>query len=250
MKKKDALLRKLGQSLEKPAAASAPIAPAASAKANPAASAAPRAKPSASTSTPHREPTAAASSPVAPTASSSSSSSTAAKAAPASPTASASSTASPHPLHERAEIIVARAVPWSMGAGLIPVPLADSAAVVALQIKLLRELCELYSKPFADHQARAILASLAGGALPAAIAGASLGMFLKFVPGIGTLLGIATFSATAGATTLAVGKIFIAHFETGGSLFDVDRARLQESFSYRYTEARRHWDEVADALKP
>jgi uncharacterized protein (DUF697 family) len=75
-------------------------------------------------------------------------------------------------------------------------------------------------------------------------------MFLKFFPGVGTLLGAATFSVAAGATTLAIGKVFVAHFETGGSLLDVDAEQLRASFAYRYEEARQHCAQFAQTLKP
>ena len=137
-----------------------------------------------------------------------------------------------------------------MGVGLIPIPLIDCAAVMALQLKLLRELSDLYKKPFAETQAKAVIASLIGGILPTALVGGSAAAFLKFLPGPGTLLGAAAVSAASGASTLAIGKVFIAHFETGGSLLDVDTAQLQDSFAYRYAEARQEVAQFAHALKP
>ena len=218
MKKKDALLKKLGQSLEQPTPA-------------------PR-----KTATPAPPRTSkSASAPVTPPPPPSDT--------PPSDTPPPTSTATPS-LREQADVLVARAVPWSMGVGLIPIPLVDCAAVMALQLKLLRDLSHLYKKPFAETQAKAVIASLIGGILPTALAGGSTATFLKFFPGAGSLLGAAAVSAASGASTLAIGKVFIAHFETGGSLLDVDTAQLQDSFAYRYAEARQHVTQFAHALKP
>lgn len=222
MKKKDALLKKLGQSLERPAESPPPTARKTTAAATSRVSqtSAERDAPPAATPPPPR----------------------AATPLPA-PAASAS-------LRDEAEILVARAVPWAMAVGLIPIPVVDVAAVMALQLKLLRALSTLYKKPFAETQAKAVVASLIGGLLPTALVGGSAGAFMKFFPGAGTLLGSAAVSATSGASTLAIGKVFIAHFETGGSLLDVDRAKLQDSFAYRYAEAREQVTQFATALKP
>lgn len=225
MKKKDALLKKLGQSLEQPAASPPPARKTAAA-----------AKPRVS-----KEKSADSDAP--PAATSSSPPPTAAKPRPTPATTTPS-------LRDQADVLVARAVPWSMGVGLIPIPLVDCAAVMALQLKLLRQLSELYKKPFAETQAKAVIASLIGGILPTAIAGGSAATFLKFFPGAGSLLGAATVSAASGASTLAIGKVFIAHFETGGSLLDVNPAQLQDSFAFRYAEARQHVTQFATALKP
>lgn len=220
MKKKDTLLKKLGQSLEPPAASPPP-------PRKPAGAATSRAgKTAVDSETPPTTPP-----------------------PPPSVTPPATSAATPS-LRDQADVLVARAVPWSMGVGLIPIPLIDCAAVMALQLKLLRQLSELYKKPFAETQAKAVVASLIGGLLPAAVAGGSAGSFLKFFPGPGSLLGAAAVAATSGASTLAIGKVFIAHFETGGSLLDVDTAQLQDSFAYRYAEARQEVTQFAQALKP
>lgn len=247
MKKKDALLKKLSQSLDqRPAAPSNP--------ANPASPTAARAHVStpAAQPNPANAPDASRKSSAAATATAKTPATSAAPSAH--PAGSASSTtanvSSLPPRRAAADQIVSRAVPWTMGAGLIPIPLADAALVIALQLKLLRELSALYDRPFAENRAKSVVAALVGGVLPVAVASSSTAMFLKLLPGVGTLVGAATFSVIAGATTLAIGKVFIAHFETGGSLLDADVAQLQESFAYRYAEAREHCLQFAQTLKP
>lgn len=220
MKKKDALLKKLGQSLERPAASPSP-------------------RKTAAGPAPRADASKAHPGPDAPSAT-----------LPSPPVATPPLPAATPSLREQADVLVARAVPWSMGVGLIPIPLVDCAAVTALQLKLLRQLSELYKRPFAETQAKAVVAALIGGLLPTAIAGGSAAAFLKFFPGAGTLLGAAAVSVTSGASTLAIGKVFIAHFESGGSLLDVDAAQLQASFAFRYAEARQHVTQIATALKP
>lgn len=43
---------------------------------------------------------------------------------------------------------------WSFSAALIPVPIVDFAAMSAIQLKMIGELCELYDVPFSQERAR------------------------------------------------------------------------------------------------
>ena len=49
---------------------------------------------------------------------------------------------------KHADTIVRNHVIWSMGAGLIPVLIADIFAVSAIQLDMIRQLCKAYDKEF------------------------------------------------------------------------------------------------------
>ncbi|MDY0093256.1 MAG: SHOCT domain-containing protein [Candidatus Vecturithrix sp.] len=118
---------------------------------------------------------------------------------------------------QQAEKIIKEHVLWSLGAGLIPIPLVDVAAVTVVQLDMLKQLCRLYEKIYSDSEGKALLSALTGGML--ARIGASA---LKAIPGIGSLLGGVSMTIMSGASTYAVGRVAILHFTSGGGLLDLD----------------------------
>jgi uncharacterized protein (DUF697 family) len=115
---------------------------------------------------------------------------------------------------------------WSMGAGLIPIPALDVAAVMAIQLNMVAALAEEHQQDFSRETGRAFVAALVCGSLPTAMAG-PLARLLKAIPIIGQTAGALAMPALAGASTYAVGKVFVQHFESGGTFanFDPEHAR-------------------------
>ena len=54
---------------------------------------------------------------------------------------------------------------WSMGAGLIPVLVADIFAVSALQLDMIRQMCRVYDVDFQETQGKAIVTALTSSTL-------------------------------------------------------------------------------------
>ena len=82
------------------------------------------------------------------------------------------------------ERIVRSRVLWAMGAGLIPVPLVDFAAVTGIQVEMLKQLSEVHGLDFQESIGKNIATALTGTTLAAL--GASL---LKVIPVIGSIIG-------------------------------------------------------------
>ncbi len=130
-------------------------------------------------------------------------------------------------IRKQADQVVKNNIAWAAGGGLIVVPFVDIAAVTAVEIKMIKELAELYEVPFRKKAARSIIASIVGGSSANLLAYSKVGAIatgslLKVVPVVGTIFGAATMSVFASAITYAIGSYFIKHFEEGGSLDDVD----------------------------
>lgn len=138
---------------------------------------------------------------------------------------------------------------WSAGAGLIPVPLLDVAAVTGVQLKMIHELAKLYDIPFKRDRAKSIIGSLLGAVSAPLMAAGSLGVLgpaLKVLPGVGTLLGtIATPAFNAGAT-YALGRVFVQHFESGGTFLDMDPEKVREHFKGEFEAGRLRQDAPAN----
>jgi len=108
----------------------------------------------------------------------------------------------------------------AMGAGLIPFAGVDMVAVGVLQHEMLKRMCNLYGKSYEDMQAQAYICSISGSAT--AKVGAS---FFKTIPIVGSALGGVSMSITAGASTYALGKMFVKYFE-GQEIINFDEWKI------------------------
>jgi len=127
-----------------------------------------------------------------------------------------------------------------MGAGFIPVPIADLFAVSAIQLDMIRQLCKVYDIDFKQTEGKAMITALTGSGL------ARLGArAVKFIPGVGSILGGVTMAALSGASTYALGEVFKKHFETGGTFLDFDPERLRKYYNEKFEKGK----EVADELR-
>ncbi|MFL6798333.1 MAG: YcjF family protein [Xanthobacteraceae bacterium] len=128
---------------------------------------------------------------------------------------------------EAAAKLVEKFAMWSGAAGLIPLPVIDVAAVAGLQLQLVRRLSEMYNVAFAENRGKSIIASLMGSMIPAT-SGMGVASLLKSVPVLGTAIGTLTMSGVSAAATYAIGKVFIQHFASGGTLLDFDPPDYRE----------------------
>ena len=149
------------------------------------------------------------------------------------PTASASpgegeaSPATPEQRRDVATKLVDRFAIWSGVAGLIPLPVVDLVAVGGLQIQMLRRLSQIYNVEFSENRGKALIASLAGTMIPAT-SGIGAASVLKAVPVVGTIAGGFVMPVLSAGATYAIGKAFIQHFATGGTLLDFNPPDYRE----------------------
>jgi uncharacterized protein (DUF697 family) len=141
---------------------------------------------------------------------------------PESSTNVATATTGDVPRSEREELasrLVGRFATWSGVAGFVPLPLLDIAAIAALQVEMLRRISKIYDVSFSENRGKAVVAAIGGGLIPAA---SSMGAAsaLKFVPVLGMLADVFIMPALSAGATYAIGKAFIQHFESGGTLLD------------------------------
>ena len=141
--------------------------------------------------------------------------------------------------------IVKKHVIVTMGAAMVPVPLFDLVALTSVQLKMLYSLTKLYEIPFSENIGKSSIVSLLGGVMPTSAA-MTLASLAKAVPGLGTVAGILSVSILGGATTYAIGSVFMQHFESGGTLLDFDPKEMREYFSSKVKEGKG----VAADLKP
>jgi uncharacterized protein (DUF697 family) len=127
------------------------------------------------------------------------------------------------------DMTIAKHVTASVGAGFIPVPIVDFAAVTAVQVDMVYRLCKIYGVDFSKEAARTAIVTLIGASLPG-LQARFLSSGLKLIPGVGTILGMVATPTVSGAATYAVGRVFVQHLETGGSLLNFDASKMKEQF--------------------
>ena len=122
---------------------------------------------------------------------------------------------------------------WSMGAGFIPVPIVDLFAVSAIQLDMIRQMCKVYDINFKETEGKALITALTGSGL------ARLGArAVKFIPGVGSILGGVTMAVLSGGSTYALGEVFKKHFETGGTFLDFDPGRLKKYYDEKFEKGK------------
>ncbi|MGE5457087.1 MAG: YcjF family protein [Methanococcaceae archaeon] len=127
---------------------------------------------------------------------------------------------------------------WSMGAGLIPVPFVDLAAVSGVQLKMLKDMSNVYDIKFSENKGKSIVSALLGSIVPNSLSAGNIGSLLKMIPVIGSVLGGLSMSLFSGAATYAIGKIFIQHFEAGGTFLDFNPITVKDYFHTLFVEGQ------------
>jgi uncharacterized protein (DUF697 family) len=130
------------------------------------------------------------------------------------PAAAATVGAADIALRRKAVAIVERYANLSAVGGAIPVPLVNAAAILALLVRMVKSLSDLYEVPFERNRTRSIVIGLMGGALPTGFSTIATSSLTFLVPGL-NLVGLAVASVTSGAFARAIGQLYIEHFENG-----------------------------------
>ncbi len=146
---------------------------------------------------------------------------------------------------KKAELIIRNHMIWSMGAGLIPVPVADFFAVGAIQLDMIRQMCKLYEIDFKEKDGKAVVSALTGAGLSRLGASAAV----KFVPGMGSIVGGVTMSVLSGASTFAIGEAFKKHFETGGTFLDLDTERIKKMYDDLFEKGKKMASDIQEEKK-
>jgi uncharacterized protein (DUF697 family) len=135
---------------------------------------------------------------------------------------------------QSADMVIRNHIMWSMGAGFIPVPIADLFAVTAVQLDMVRQMCKLYDIDFKETEGKALITTLTGSSL------ARLGSraLVKLIPGIGSYIGGVSLAILSGASTYALGEVFKKHFETGGTFLDFDPSRLTKYYQEKFEKGK------------
>lgn len=127
---------------------------------------------------------------------------------------------------------------WAAGAGMVPIPAFDMAAIGAVQVKMLSSLAGHYGHTLGDEWGKATVSALLGALVPTGLAYGGAGLLIRRLPLVGPVLGMVTVPAFAVAVTYAIGKVMIRHFESGGSLLDFNADSAKADVQSEFAKAR------------
>ena len=139
----------------------------------------------------------------------------------------------------KADKIVQNSVLWTIGAGFIPIPIADMVAVTAIQIDMIKKIAELYELSYSEANLKSWLSTLSGSVMSRFGADA-----IKFIPGIGSVIGGISVAALSGSSTYAVGQVFIEHFENGGNFSDFQVESFVDFYKKQFDKGKAFVDDL------
>jgi len=99
------------------------------------------------------------------------------------------------------------------GVAATPIPFSDAIAIVPIQVKMLVDITRIYGRNFSGEEIRTILYTAAAPLAATVVGRWAVSTLLKWIPGVGSIVG-GTISATvAGALTYALGKGYLEVIE-------------------------------------
>lgn len=131
-----------------------------------------------------------------------------------------------------ADTIVKKYMLGSLAVGVLPLPFVDLVILSGLQLAMLRSISNVYDVEFYSNLGKSTIAALVGGGVPV-----SLGSLLR--PLYGQFAGLLATSLVGGASTYAVGKVFIQHFESGGTFLTFNPQKVREDYALQFEEGKK-----------
>lgn len=150
-----------------------------------------------------------------------------------------------HPIDGLAESAVEEAVKIvdsyskiAAGVGLLPTFVLNFAGVLAVQITMVSKIAKAFNQTEGKEKVRGSILALLGSVLPGTV-GHGIGIAVASIPAViaGTVLSFVLAPALAYALTCAIGKVFIMHFESGGTLLTFDPKMFRTHFAQAFKDA-------------
>ncbi len=134
--------------------------------------------------------------------------------------------------------IISSSYGWAAAAGAIPLPLLDMVALAAVQASMVNRIAGQYGESISDEAAKSLVAVLLGTIVPSGLASMAVGSGAKLIPGVGYVAGSVALGGFGAAATYAIGKIFVRHFEGGGTISNFSPAAVQNDLKKEFTAAK------------
>jgi len=137
--------------------------------------------------------------------------------------------------------LVKRYMLGSLAVGVVPMPVLDMAVLTGVQLKMLHGLAALYDVPFSSRSGRSVIASLVGGGIP---------ITLTSVLPVGQLIRTAGMSVFAGASTYAIGRVFMQDFESGGEFLTLKPEKIKRFYDEKFDQGKQEVRQSFAGVQP
>jgi uncharacterized protein (DUF697 family) len=141
--------------------------------------------------------------------------------------------------HIRAERIVKYYALGTLSALLVPTLLAEWVLLPALQLAMIHKLCDIYGQKFVVNAAKAKIAIFLAWLLTLSTTSSFSVVLRQYIPLIGTSWRRISTAFIGSASTYAIGKVFILHFEAGGTLLSLDPEKTRQYYIEQFTQAKK-----------
>jgi uncharacterized protein (DUF697 family) len=153
------------------------------------------------------------------------------------------------PTSEEIAKLIRKRAKWAAGVGLLGLPLVNFVGVTAIQVEMVKSLCQKYGKTFNETAAKNIISGLlSSGAIQ--LSAPVVGGAVLALPLVGFPLAVISKPVLNGVVTYAMGHVFATHFANGGSLIGVAAGELSDSFKSAVQEARNKMAGVIGGKQP
>jgi uncharacterized protein (DUF697 family) len=133
--------------------------------------------------------------------------------------------------------IIASSAKWSVAASLVPIPFLDVAALGAIQTNMIVDLANLYDQKVTKQAVRGVISVLLGTLVPINATQFAVSSGAKLVPGYGTIIGTLSLATFGTAATYSIGKVFVRHFEMGGTVGNFSVNAVQNDLKKEFGQA-------------
>jgi uncharacterized protein (DUF697 family) len=133
--------------------------------------------------------------------------------------------------------------------GLVPLPLLDMALLSGIQLKMLHRLAKLYDVEFFTHLGKSVIASLLGSGISLSFS-FNLSSLVRGIPFYGQAMSVISVSLFGGASTYAIGKVFVQHFESGGTFLTFDPKRVRDYYAQQFEKGKKEVKENFVGIRP
>ncbi|MBF0398767.1 MAG: DUF697 domain-containing protein [Desulfobacterales bacterium] len=141
---------------------------------------------------------------------------------------------------KRADIIIIDNMLWSGLGGIIPLPFIDIASVAIIQLKMINELCCEYKIDFSENIKKSIIISTITGVMTDFLGKSTFRLISSMFGVFGTTAESLTTGFWGAAATYAIGKVFVKHFESGGTLINFNFFEYKDYYKEKLKEAKNY----------
>ena len=142
------------------------------------------------------------------------------------------------------------------GVGLLPTFVLNFAAVLAVQITMVSKIAKIFHVSNDKERIRRSILTLLGSVLTSSV-GHGIGLAAASIPAVlaGTVLSFVLAPALAYSLTSALGRVFVMHFQSGGTLLTFDPGLVRAHFLKAFKDVKASNDvqasnEAGGANKP